>query len=260
MNSAGAFAGAIGTRTAEIKAELEAVMAAHEKGQSADRARFRALAALKRVSFERDLVDTLSSEAIEANKGGSQSVSIVWRFLRGELEREERRVHLQAADEPEFTKAVWWMAQRGTPSDIAFLEKAKSAATGDMPKKKLIDDAIGRIQGRQQRDHSDDPKAVLHDAHHAYQSHKAEWDRKYHGQHIAVVGGEIIDSDPSEHTLLTRLYDRQRREGRFRAGIIHVGEPPVVARGPRIRIHAGRSRRRGASVLDGLGKGSRTNG
>lgn len=66
----------------------------------------------------------------------------------------------------------------------------------------------------------------------AYQAHKSEWDKQYAGEWIALHKGEVVCHHKDKSKITELLIGIQKKRGRFRAYLVHIGDSLVGVRGP----------------------------
>lgn len=204
----------------------------------------------KREEFEREvlglqvaLIEELGRQTNTYCNGGWKDIKEVWLELHNESETLlMRKKLLKPADLKEFDAAIRWMAGRGMEAELDLLQEVKKEPPTFVEESSSVDtsEEICRliVSAEQRiRERVSDPEHVMSRGEEAYQKNKEAWDRHYQGEFIAIHRGEVVAHNGEQAQLARQLLDLQREKGRFRAYVVEVGAPQIVARGPLRGVH-----------------------
>lgn len=199
----------------------------------------------RRQDFERQvldiqvsLIEKLSYLTKTYCNGGWEDIKDDWRDLHNDSEISlARQQLLSPANLKEFDAAIRCLAGRGMEKELDLLQQVGETQPQFMEEDFPVANTpnIGRlIESAEQRirERLSDPAYVMNSGEAAYQKNKAVWDKQYEGEFIAIHRGRVVAHDREQSQLARKLVDLQRREGRFRAYVVEVGAPPIVASGP----------------------------
>ncbi len=200
---------------------------------------FRSQLKLELLNSKIDFIESISKDAKLYSNGGWTKIKGPLHESRTKFELLKRRLQLiSPPSSAVFEAALKWVAEHGEDEEISLLQEIrKEPPYRSDSVNRLLEIAEKRINLR-----LNDPAYVTKKSEEAYQRHKAQWERDYAGQFIAIHRGEVIDSDRDESELVKRVIELQRKNHPFRVYLIEVGSIVSEARGPRKRFPAGKYR------------------
>jgi hypothetical protein len=161
------------------------------------------------------------------------TVKDVLKQLKKKLEAGERRFELRLPTSLEnFKTNLRWMYHNGEEEDLVLLCRIKKNPPYDL-------DDIERLMemvDRRIRERVNKLDRVIEKGEEAYQLRYNEWEEQFSGQFIAIYGGEVVGHADTKPELYPQISEAQKQVGPFRAYIVKVGAPTLIARGPRMRL------------------------
>lgn len=195
----------------------------------------------KQQQFEREVAEDISLLVVRLSKatkvycdGHWQTIEQDWEQLRAMATAWERKARVRELANPAspevFQANLYWMDARGTHDDLKLLRRLRKNLPHNISDEflPLLDLVMQHIHERvRPGDHSS--VTALQQGEEAYQRHKDVWDRQYAGQYIAIYQGEVIDADADKTKLTEKLFKKQRETGPFRAYVMQVENPLLLA-------------------------------